>query len=191
MHPKEERIIAAAIEKFSKKGANSTTIQEVATAAGVGKGTIYRYFENKEGLISSLIEFGIDKVSKAIKEGLIGLDDPVEKLEAIIIAKLEFYNQHYDFGRFLMREIWGHKDKFEDHIQLIRDNHTVVLEETIEEGIVAGKFKEVNVETAAVSLMGMININALHWMMFNQEFPIEELKNDIIELFFDGVLEKS
>ncbi|MCK8816330.1 TetR/AcrR family transcriptional regulator [Natroniella sulfidigena] len=190
MHPKEERIIEAAIEKFSQQGANTTTIQEVATTAGVGKGTIYRYFDNKEGLISSLIEFGIDKVTKAIKEKLIGLDDPVEKLEAVIIAKLEFYNQNYDFGRFLMREVWGHKDQFEDHIQQIRENHTVILEEIIEEGIAVGKFKEVNVETAAVSLMGMININALHWMMFNQEFPMEELKNDIIELFFAGVLEE-
>jgi AcrR family transcriptional regulator len=55
--PSEQRrkeICAAALELFSSKGFHETTMEEVANAAGVAKGTIYLYFESKEHLLLAL-----------------------------------------------------------------------------------------------------------------------------------------
>ncbi|WP_408954362.1 TetR/AcrR family transcriptional regulator [Natroniella sp. ANB-PHB2] len=188
MHPKKERIIKAAIKKFSHQGVSNTTVQEIAKEAGVGKGTIYRYFENKEDLSHSLVELGIKRLTDRIKVRIENLDNPINKLEVIIETKLEFYSQYYDYGKYLIREIWGHKDSFEKHIKKIRELHTVIIEDIIKEGIDQGKFKDLNVETAAVSLIGAVNINVLHWVMFSEEFLIDEIKEDIMEIYFSGLL---
>ena len=44
---KRELILAAAQEVFFEKGYHSATSEEIAKRAGVGKGTIYQYFDSK------------------------------------------------------------------------------------------------------------------------------------------------
>jgi AcrR family transcriptional regulator len=51
---KREAIMAAALDLFVERGFYGTAVPEIADAAGVGAGTIYRYFENKEALVNEL-----------------------------------------------------------------------------------------------------------------------------------------
>src|SRR3989449_8785831 len=50
-----EEIISAALEVFADRGFAATKLEDVARRAGVTKGTIYLYFENKEALFKALI----------------------------------------------------------------------------------------------------------------------------------------
>jgi AcrR family transcriptional regulator len=52
--PKAEAILKAALELFVERGFHGTPVPEVAERAGVGAGTIYRSFENKEALVNAL-----------------------------------------------------------------------------------------------------------------------------------------
>lgn len=51
---KREAIMAAALELFVERGFYGTAVPEIADKAGVGAGTIYRYFVNKEALVNAL-----------------------------------------------------------------------------------------------------------------------------------------
>jgi TetR/AcrR family transcriptional regulator, repressor of fatR-cypB operon len=51
---KREVILAAALELFVERGFYGTAVPEIAERAGVGAGTIYRYFESKEALVNEL-----------------------------------------------------------------------------------------------------------------------------------------
>ena len=51
---KKERILDAALGLFSGRGFHGTAVPEIADGAGVGAGTIYRYFESKEALVNEL-----------------------------------------------------------------------------------------------------------------------------------------
>ncbi|WP_027339622.1 TetR/AcrR family transcriptional regulator [Halonatronum saccharophilum] len=188
MQPKKEQILLAAIDAFSKKGANQTTMQEVATTAGVGKGTIYRYFKNKEELATAIIEYGIERLSEIIVSEISELDNPLEKLKKIIDVKLNFYSNHYEYGKFLIRHIWGYRNKFEDHIKRIRKGHTSIIEGVIAEGISSGIFKDMDVETTAVALIGGVNITVMHWVIFSDEFPADKIRTELNKLYLDGLL---
>src|SRR5258706_15879945 len=50
-----EEIISAALEVFADRGFAATKLEDIARRAGVTKGTIYLYFENKEALFKALI----------------------------------------------------------------------------------------------------------------------------------------
>jgi AcrR family transcriptional regulator len=80
--PTEQRraeILEAALALFSSKGFNETTMEEVAQAAGVAKGTVYLYFQSKEHLLLALkrefMQGLTDAVTAIVAEG-------VEQLEA-------------------------------------------------------------------------------------------------------------
>ncbi len=51
---KREAITAAALELFVDRGFYGTAVPEIADKAGVGAGTIYRYFESKEALVNAM-----------------------------------------------------------------------------------------------------------------------------------------
>lgn len=51
---KHDSILKAALELFAERGFHGTAVPLVAERAGVGAGTIYRYFESKEALVNAL-----------------------------------------------------------------------------------------------------------------------------------------
>lgn len=53
---KREAILAAALELFAERGFHGTAVPEIAEAAGVGAGTIYRHFESKEAIVNALFQ---------------------------------------------------------------------------------------------------------------------------------------
>src|SRR5688572_8787293 len=53
---KRERILDAALALFAQRGFHGTAVPEVADEAGVGAGTIYRYFESKESIVNALYQ---------------------------------------------------------------------------------------------------------------------------------------
>ncbi|TDX51159.1 TetR/AcrR family transcriptional regulator [Orenia marismortui] len=187
MHPKKEKIFEAAIEKFAKKGTTSTTMQEIAKAAGIGKGTLYRYFENKEDLIFSLIEFRFNIIFEKVKADIIKLDDPIQKIEKVIDAHLNFCAIH-GVNKFLIREVWGYKSKFKNAIQEMMSLYTGFIKDIIEEGIEQGKFKEVNALNAATALIGMIDITIIRCMMFEEDFLTNKIREDIVEIYLNGMV---
>jgi AcrR family transcriptional regulator len=52
--PKREAILRAALEVFAELGVHGVAVPEIAARAGVGTGTIYRFFDSKEQLINAV-----------------------------------------------------------------------------------------------------------------------------------------
>lgn len=59
---RKAELIEAAMELFANNGFAGTSISSVANKAGVSKGLIYNYFENKEALVKELIMEGLEKI---------------------------------------------------------------------------------------------------------------------------------
>src|SRR5438874_8484314 len=53
--PRGREIVAAAVRLFSEHGIEAVTVDEIAAAADVGKGTIYNYFETKEDIVVAFL----------------------------------------------------------------------------------------------------------------------------------------
>lgn len=63
---KRELIIRKAMETFASRGFHPATMDEIAKAAGVAKGSLYNYFKSKEELLKSLILETIEEVGDMI-----------------------------------------------------------------------------------------------------------------------------
>lgn len=74
-----ERIIQAAREVFAKSGSEAQ-MDDVATAAGVGVGTVYRHFPNKDALIGELVKQKFETIADGLREAKERGGDPGEAL---------------------------------------------------------------------------------------------------------------
>ncbi|MCF7805910.1 MAG: TetR/AcrR family transcriptional regulator [Candidatus Marinimicrobia bacterium] len=188
MEPKQRLIIDTAIDIFAEKGFQQTTMQEIAETAGVGKGTIYRFYSSKDDLLSSLVEFAIEDVTNEIRQALEPIDDPVEKLRAIIAVEIAYYDDHPNLAKFLIREVLGYRMKFEDHIRQIQSSRTAILEPIIQNGLDSGEFRQVNPTTIAAAIEGMILASVIQWFLLDNGFPREEIQADLETSVFRGLL---
>lgn len=67
--PKREAILEAALALFAERGFHGTAVPLVAQRAGVGAGTLYRYFESKEALVNTLYQTWKGRLTGALMAG--------------------------------------------------------------------------------------------------------------------------
>src|SRR3954453_4004688 len=75
-----DKVLAAAREAFAE-GGESTALEEIARRAGVGIGTLYRHFPNRQALLEALYFGEVEDVCRSAAE-LKGAEDPWEALNA-------------------------------------------------------------------------------------------------------------
>ncbi|MGV9664632.1 TetR/AcrR family transcriptional regulator [Nocardia niigatensis] len=79
----------AAFEVFTANGYQATAISEVAARAGIGQGTVYRYFGSKREILDHVIDLGVEKVTDAMElDTVLGTAGQVGELVAAVRAAL-------------------------------------------------------------------------------------------------------
>ncbi|UCF90693.1 MAG: TetR/AcrR family transcriptional regulator, partial [Desulfobacterales bacterium] len=90
---KAKEIARAALASFSQKGYAATSVDRIAQTAGVGKGTIYEYYDTKEELFIAAIMEWLGQFEMRLAAHLEGIEDPIRRLRAIAEIHLELYDQ--------------------------------------------------------------------------------------------------
>jgi len=107
-----QRILAAAIGVFSAKGIEGTTVEEIASKADAGKGTIYNYFKTKEEMV---VAFMVDLESKVQPEVARLINRP-GNLASILTAFLRHHfrlkQPHHEFVRVLLAQMYTRGREF-------------------------------------------------------------------------------
>lgn len=93
------KVLAAAEELFTTRGVAIVTMDDVAVAAGVGKGTLYRRFGDKSGLAAALLDEREAQLQERLLSGPPPLGPgapPVDRLVAFTTAYLHYVDAHLD-----------------------------------------------------------------------------------------------
>jgi Transcriptional regulator len=99
---KRAQIMDAALKLFAEHGYLSTPVSQIAKEAGVAKGLIYSYFENKEDILRSITRDGIDDIFSALGESgdkaLTSDEEVIAVMDRIfdrVLDRAEFYKLYY------------------------------------------------------------------------------------------------
>ncbi|BAP79468.1 transcriptional regulator TtgR [Pseudomonas sp. MT-1] len=96
------KIIAAALELFSKNGYSNTTLAMIADEAGFSRGPIYWHFKNKDELYQAVLGFSQQPLEKLIAQSQSMAERPLEALEHFVS----------EWFRLLLEDRW-HRQSFE------------------------------------------------------------------------------
>lgn len=83
-----ERILDAAEELFTRQDAAAVGMNDIATAAGCSRATLYRYFENREVLYAAYVHRETYRLFGEIGERLAGITDPTQRVVEGALAAL-------------------------------------------------------------------------------------------------------
>jgi AcrR family transcriptional regulator len=135
-----ERILCAAGRLLAEQGTDGLTMQAVATAAGVGKGTVFHRFGDREGLTQALIDGYMRAFQDAFLHGPRPLGPgapPAERLEAFVVELVALQAAHIELA--LAAEVPVGQALAPAYAALALHISTLVreIDPTLDEGIVA------------------------------------------------------
>lgn len=141
--PKEEKkllILESARKIFAQYGFNKTTLDDIGSAVGMKKNSLYHYFTGKEEIFAELIKIEIEAFYKHVRSNL---DENVSTADKLVsLAKISL---HYDRERLnvynasVMARL-DILDTLEDYFMDFIKNHSTILEELLKEGVEKGEF---------------------------------------------------
>lgn len=183
-----KKLLDAAEDVFSEFGFHKALVEEIANRAGLGKGTIYRYFENKEELFKSLMEEHVNELTESVMNNTSGKTDPIEKIKITLKAYLDFFKMHKRLFSILVFEDEGAGCKNAEECWEKRTGYAKILEAFISDGISKNVFKKLEPMTLSYCMLGMLNYLIIKWMRSEVEYDLTDELDTVYEMTFNGIL---
>ena len=182
-----QEIIEAAFLEFSKNGYAVTTLDQVAERAGVTKGTIYVYFENKEHLFISMVR-------EAVKATMDTVEDMFERHDGstadLLREQFSFIYDHIvrdrrrrEVVRMLIAEASRFPALADRYYQEIHLPCMDLLTRTIQRGMDRGEIRRSAVTECPLVIIAPIALVDLWMMMFDERHPLD------LKAYFDAHLD--
>lgn len=147
---KRSFILDAALELFSERGFHGTAVPDIARAAGVGTGTIYRYFPSKEGLVNALYQHWRARFNAAVLAPMPAGLKPQAQFDLYWQRLAGFARTEPTVARFL--ELHHHGDYLDETSRSIQRVYPAAMRNFVRAGIGAGILRAAAPE-ALIALM--------------------------------------
>ncbi|KQX96780.1 MULTISPECIES: TetR family transcriptional regulator [Massilia] len=189
-----DSILDAAEKLFVEQGVSRTTLQHIATAAGVTRGAIYWHFDDKGALFNAMMERAILPLEAEMQVlDQVESDDPLVDLRNHMLAVLD--RTVNDPGARRVFEIATLKVEFVGEMDAVRqrrkDNMANWMARAerriglaIDKGLIS---RDVNPTQVALGLWTMIDGLIRNWMFDPQDFDLLALGKCVIDPYLEGL----
>lgn len=189
---KRKQIVAAAVKLFAARPFHEVRLEDVASAARVGKGTVYVYFDSKEQLYSSLVREAfvalVDRLSEQLTAPVNGRANgrsagggaSWDALRSIVRQLVEFSTSNPDFFRLMRAGLPGHDDR---QLHAKRRELGSMLESCIRRGIRRGEMSDPHPELTAQFIPSCVRAASL----WGPEASPDVITNHILRLLEQGL----
>ncbi|WP_448206915.1 TetR/AcrR family transcriptional regulator [Azospirillum sp. sgz302134] len=176
----------AAIALFASKGVKGTTVKDIARAAGVSEGALYRHWPSKEDLAADLFAAEYTAMSRTLREAA-GSGPAPERLRRVVAWAFDLVEAAPDRARFLL--LSQH-----DALPLVPDGQETpvdVICAIVGDGIAEGSLRDADREALAHTIIGAIVMNVQSHVYGRQKAPLRALAGTIADALLNGIAQKN
>lgn len=149
---KQDAIRQAALELFSKKGVDATSTREIAKRADTAEGNIYRHFDGKDDLVSTLFEECAAQLHDMLIREIDDVSNPADRLRRMVEGIFTFAEEQPRAFEYLLSV---HQHVLE---RIDLDGEPLPMQlftETLQSGMETGQFRRLSPVLAAGWIVGM------------------------------------
>ena len=152
-------LLEAARKVFAEKGFHAATVEDIAAAAGVAKGTVYLYYRSKQEVYWGALEHGVTELHNEIDTRLAAEQKPEDKVRAFIEIKIRYFEMNRDFFRIYFSELGSglsHPAQMPPQFEQMYLQQARLLAAALQQGIEDGSIREIRTDTASVAISDLI-----------------------------------
>jgi len=151
---RREEIFEAALRSFNKSGYYQTSIEQIASEAGLSKGGIYHHFKSKKDLVIQLFRNRVNSYFDYVTAELGSQDDAAGSLHVLVEKSGEIFKAHEPILRFCLEFVAmsSREADFREEVAAMYHHRVETIAALVREGIQRGTFKEVDAEAVSRAL---------------------------------------
>ena len=184
------RIVRAAAEEFALVGFEQAKMETISERASIGKGTIYLYFESKQGLFSAVLaEISAEQLA-ALRQALAGLAAP--DLRQMLTALLGTFNtlaiEQPDGFRIFISSLFGVNRQFKSEAAALRRTFLDLIKDELEKYKKQGEISLPDLEPAALLILNTCELWALRAesLGFDNDYVLAH-QSEVVTLLLSGL----
>ena len=183
-----QRIMRVAASEFARLGFDQANINVIAEQAGIGKGTIYLYFENKRDLFLEMLRYIAQAQLVVIRTALAPEGTLQQRLERLFRAFAHLAEEESDNFNVYMSALYGVNRAFQaEATKLLRD-YVAVIALTLDQSQARGEIRIHKVEATALMVLSLTESYVLSARVLGQsEREIVQQAGNVAQLILQGI----
>lgn len=181
------QIYVAAAKVIHERGFHATTMDDIASAAGVTKPGLYYYVRSKEQLLFDIMNYTLDGYQRMVQEPASAVADPEERLRTLITLHIKSIAPSHGALTIVTEEPVGLTAAHRRAINQRKRGFLDFVRETLQELKDQGRLRDLNITAAAFGVQAMVMWTA-YWFNPEGRLSAEKLGKEYAEIFLNGVL---
>jgi len=180
------QILASATELFREKGYHGTSMREIGEAAGMNKGNIYYYFENKEAILFHLVHSTIQEMVRGLR-AIHGMAISARaRLELAVQHHIRFSTERQAVLTLLVTEARFLGEARRSKITEVASEYKGLLKQIFDEGMRNGEFRQLDPSLVTLAILGMCNW-MYSWYSPDGPHTPEEIGHEFTRLLMEPI----
>ncbi|NJR68249.1 MAG: TetR/AcrR family transcriptional regulator [Synechococcales cyanobacterium CRU_2_2] len=185
------RILKAAQHLFARHGYDGTTTRDLAQAAGVAEGTLFRHFSNKKSI---LVELATEGWVELLTDLLTELSEmsSYRGIAEVMRKRMHHLQENTDLVRVCFMETQFHPDLQERIQGEVLDKMMAVAEAFFQTAIDRGIYRPMNPQVIARVFLGMFMVAGFSEVTLLEQNTspqmLKEMAEGLSDIFLNGVL---
>ncbi len=184
--PRETELWSAATRLFRRRGYHATSMQDLAEALGMNRGSLYHYIASKDDLLWSILNRTFDLLDERVVSLLDADAPPLERLTNAIHAHLRVAAGHADEMSLIQIELRSLTPERRERLIERRDAYEAAWRRTLADGVATGVLREVDVRLAGIGILSVCNWFT-QWYRPGGELGVDEIADAFVALFLRGL----
>ncbi|MFC1565124.1 TetR/AcrR family transcriptional regulator [candidate division KSB1 bacterium] len=192
---RKKEILKAAMKVAAAKGIKNVRIDEIAEAAGVGKGTVYEYFKSKEEIFgASLVEF-MRHIDEIMARKMFKAVTPQDRLKAMLYAWEEACEHEDSELMNLMIDVWAEGIRRDNKellkifdMKAIYEQYREMVSAILNDGINQGIFRKTDVLTVAGLFIATFDGIMIQWLLDRENVDLKKTSEVLYDTLMEGII---
>ena len=174
-----------AAQRFAANGYHPTSVAEIVTGMGVGKGVFYWYFSSKEELFGEILREAQYDLRKTQQAAIVGEEDAVQRITLGIAASMGWLstNRHL----FTLSEFAASDERFRPMLRRGQDVAVADVVRHVKDGIQAGQIADADPLILTHAILGVTNQLARTFVL-HRGVPADEVADSATAFCLGGLL---
>jgi AcrR family transcriptional regulator len=181
---RRDQLMAFAAARFAEQGYHPTSVSEIVSGLGVGKGVFYWYFDSKEQLFLEILKDAQTDLRRKQQQAMGDEEDPVRRIELGLRASMAWAEAHRDHNKLI--QFAATEATFVTALQRGQDIAVADVVKHVKEAIAQGRIRDTDPDVLAHAMVGVVG-HLTRVFIYDRGDPAETVADAAVAFCLEGL----